>query len=335
MPDKIDTIISQSLNINIDNLQNHLLDIITNIQKSLSINEDAISLTSQLDQKNNNGFIIDQSVIKNIFKNISEEQLHIGDIVLSQRDTQSKLIYGKQITPYGNVLVITNGNPYLTLEMSLRNILAGNKTIFINNGYMYSTNKFIIELIQTILEQYNISKYLVQIFITEDYSSIYKNYANIDLIICLGDHSLQQQILKESRVKVITSGYDNYDIYIEDPTHLSFINKIINTGLPLKIYTTPNISLDIDTIPVTDVEEAIAKINYNSSHYSSSIFTSNSENATKFIKEIKSSIVTINTSPTIERLIDIKQIDLIKEKTIIYPDNFKYQNQIIINKDNN
>ena len=41
-------------------------------------------------------------------------------------------------------------------------------------------------------------------------------------------------------------------------------------------------------------------------------------------KEVKSKIVTVNTSPTIERIIDIKQNDLVNEKTIIYPLTFKF-----------
>ena len=58
--------------------------------------------------------------------------------------------------------------------------------------------------------------------------------------------------------------------------------------------------------------------------YSSSIFTTSTDNASKFIKEVKSSYVTVNTSPTIERLLDIKQRDLVLEKTIIYPVEFKF-----------
>ena len=60
-------------------------------------------------------------------------------------------------------------------------------------------------------------------------------------------------------------------------------------------------------------------INYNGNRYSASIFTNSKENASKFIKEVKSKIVTINTNPLIERIIDIKESDLGLEKTIIYP----------------
>ena len=80
---------------------------------------------------------------------------------------------------------------------------------------------------------------------------------------------------------------------------------------------------------VNDIDEAIAQINYNGSNYSSSIFTTSKENASKFIKEVKSKIVTINTSPTIERIIDIKQNDLINKKIIIYPFNFKLDDNIV------
>lgn len=71
-----------------------------------------------------------------------------------------------------------------------------------------------------------------------------------------------------------------------------------------------------------NIKTIIAQINYNGSRHSSAIFTTSSENASKFIKEVKSKIVTVNTSPTIERIIDIEQKDLINEKTIIYPFNF-------------
>ena len=117
---------------------------------------------------------------------------------------------------------------------------------------------------------------------------------------------------------------------------MSCLNIIIKTGLNIQLYINSNTKLDhYSAIIVNDVDEAIAQINYNGSRYSSAIFTNSSENASKFIKEVKSKIVTINTSPTIERIIDIKQTDLINEKTIIYPTNFKFDgnnSKININK---
>ena len=83
-------------------------------------------------------------------------------------------------------------------------------------------------------------------------------------------------------------------------------------------------TVNSNSIIVSDIDEAIAQINYNGNRYSSAIFTSSTENASKFIKQVKSKIVTINISPTIERIIDINQSDLTIEKTIIYPFSFKF-----------
>ena len=105
---------------------------------------------------------------------------------------------------------------------------------------------------------------------------------------------------------------------------MDFLNEILNTGLNIQLYINSDTKSDHSSaIIVSDVDEAIAQINYNGSKYSSAIFTTSTQNASKFVKEVKSKIVTINTSPTIERIIDIKQTDLINEKTIIYPFNFK------------
>lgn len=231
-----------------------------------------------------------------------------GNVSLSQKDNENKLIYGKEILDCGNVVVINDGNPYIIIEMALRNVMAGNTTIFSNNGFMFGTDQLIIKIIQSVLEQFNISKYLVQIYISENFDEVLSNFANIDLVVCIGDHNLQSMILKKSRNKTIISGYENFDLYIEDDSNIEFLNKILDLGLNVQVYVNSDIDVNFpNTIIVSDVDEAIAQINYTGNRYSSAIFTSSTQNASKFIKEVKSKIETINTSPTIERIIDIKQ----------------------------
>lgn len=320
----INKIISNALQVNKDILSKNIKPIINQIQKALESNKEAIEQANSIDKKNNNGFILDFNIIKNIFSNLEKENIFYGDVTLSQKDEEKKIVYGTQIMDYGNVVVITDGNPYTIIEMVVRNIMAGNTTIFSNNGFMFGTNQLLIQIIQSVLEQFNISKYLVQIYVSENFDEVLSNFANIDLVVCIGNHSLQNMILSKSKNKTIVSGYENFDLYIEDTSHIDFLNKIINTGLNIQLYINSNTKLDHSSaIIVNDVDEAIAQINYNGSKYSSAIFTTSTENASKFVKEVKSKIVTINTSPTIERIIDIKQTDLINEKTIIYPFNFK------------
>lgn len=324
MQDSINTIISNALIVNKDILSKNIKPIINQIKIALESNKEAILQANKIDQKNNNGFIIDFNIINNILSNLENETILYGDVTLSQKDEEKKIVYGTQIMDYGNVVVITDGNPYTIIEMVIRNIMAGNTTIFSNNGFMFGTNQLLIQIIQSVLEQFNISKYLVQIYVSENFDEVLSNFANIDLVVCIGNHSLQNMILSKSKNRTIVSGYENFDLYIEDTSHIGFLNKIINTGLNIQLYINSDTKLDHSSaIIVNDVDEAIAQINYNGSKYSSAIFTTSTENASKFVKEVKSKIVTINTSPTIERIIDIKQTDLINEKTIIYPFNFK------------
>lgn len=320
----INKIISNALQVNKDILSKNIKPIINQIQKALESNKEAIEQANSIDKKNNNGFILDFNIIKNIFSNLEKENIFYGDVTLSQKDEEKKIVYGTQIMDYGNVVVITDGNPYTIIEMVVRNIMAGNTTIFSNNGFMFGTNQLLIQIIQSVLEQFNISKYLVQIYVSENFDELLSNFANIDLVVCIGNHSLQNMILNKSKNRTIVSGYENFDLYIEDTSHIELLNKIVNTGLNIQLYINSDTKLDHSSaIIVNDVNEAIAQINYNGSKYSSAIFTTSTENASKFVKEVKSKIVTINTSPTIERIIDIKQTDLINEKTIIYPFNFK------------
>ena len=326
----INKIITNSLEVNKDILSKNIKAIIIQIKNALEINKEAIKAANSIDKKNNNGFILDFNVIKNIFSNLEKENLFYGDVTLSQKDEEKNILYGTQIMDIGNVVVITDGNPYTIIEMIVRNIMAGNTTIFSNNGFMFGTNQLLIQIIQSVLEQFNISKYLVQIYVSENFDEVLSNFANIDLVVCIGNHSFQNMILNKSKNRTIVSGYENFDLYIEDVSHIEFLNKIVNTGLNIQLYINSDTNLDHSSaIMVNDIDEAIAQINYNGSNYSSSIFTTSKENASKFIKEVKSKIVTINTSPTIERIIDIKQNDLINKKIIIYPFNFKLDDNIV------
>ena len=337
MQDNINKIIKNALKVDKSILSKNIKSILGGIKKTLEVNKESIIEVNKIDQKNDNGFIIDFDVVNNIFSNIEKENLFYGDVILSQKDDEKKIVYGTQIMDYGNVIIITDGNPYIIIEMIIRNIMAGNTIILSNDGFMLGTNNFIVELVQSVLEQFNISKYLVQIYISETFDDILSNFANIDLVVCIGPRELQTMILNKSKNKTITSGYENFDLYIENILHKEFIDKIIDTGLNIKVYIKEDIDLDYpNAMTVSNLDEAIAQINYNGSRYSTAIFTDSNVNASKFITGVKSKIVTVNTSPTIERIVDIKQTDLINEKTIIYPFDFKISSSMSIDlKENN
>ena len=329
MQDNLEEIIRDALVVNKDNLIKNIKLIIPSIHKAIDASKEDILNANKIDIKNKNGFKIDFEVINNIFNNLEKEDTYYGDVKLSQRDKDKKITYGIQVMDQGNVVVIDEGNTYVLIEMAIRNIIAGNTTIYSNRGYMFGTNNLLIQIIQSVLEKLNLDKNMIQIYITEEFDKLLSNFANIDLVVCIGNHTLQNEIISKSKNKTIFSGFDNYEIYIEDTNHLDFLNKVINTGVDIQLYINEDTNLDeADAILVSDIEEAIARINYEGSRCASAIFTSDTNNASKFIKEIKSNIVTVNTSPTIERVLDIKQKDLVNEKTIIYPFGFKITEEI-------
>ena len=327
MKNNIDEVIKDALTVNKSNLHKNIKTIINQIEEGILQNKLSIINANMIDKKNDNGFTINFNIIERIFSNVKKEENIYGDVILSQKDEDKKIIYGKEIFDVGNVVVINDGNVYVIIEMILRNILVGNTVIFSNNGFMYGTNQLIIEITQAVLKQYNISN-LIQLYVTEEYDELLSNFANIDLVVCIGDHYLQSLILNKSKVKTIVSGYENFEIYVEDSTHKEVINNILDTGLNIDLYINEDTMLDSDkSIVVSDIDEAIAQINYTGSKYSSAIFTNSTASASKFINEVKSKMITVNTSPTIERIMDIQQSDLYIEKTIIYPLSFKISNE--------
>lgn len=327
MQDNINVMISNVLKVDKTGLSKNLKDIIIQMKSVLLNSKDIIEQANLIDINNNNGFILDFNIIENIFSNLENENIFYGDVTLSQKDDVKKIVYGREIMDIGNVVVIDKGDPYTIIEMAIRNIMAGNTTIFSNNGFMFGTNQLLVQIMQSVLEQFNLSKYFIQMYVSEKFDEVLNNFANIDLIVCIGDYNLQQMIVNQSHNKVLLSGYENFDLYIEDTTHLDFLNKIMNTGLNVQVYINSDTKIECEgAIIVDDIDEAIAQINYNGSRFATAIFTDSNLNASKFIRDVKSHIVTVNTSPTIERILDIKQSDLFNEKTIIYPFTFKLDN---------
>lgn len=322
MKSDFNTIISNALLVRKNNMYKKVKNIIGSYKDAIDNNKDIFVEANKIDLRNNNGFDIDFDIFDRIFSNIRNEDVLYGKVTLSSKEDD--IIYGKELLDTGNVLLINDGNTYTILEMILKNLLVCNTLIIVNRGYMYGTNHLLVELLKGVLEQYKIDSNLVSIFETDNIKGVLSKFANIDLVVCIGNHALQTEVLNNSKNRTIVSGYENFDIYIEDTTHMDFINKIKNLGLTIQYYVKDDIEEEFDNeIRVNDLDEAIAQINYNGSRYATCIFTSSPDNASRFIREVKSSHITVNTSPTIERLLDIETIDLALEKTIIYPNSIK------------
>ena len=213
------------------------------------------------------------------------------------------------------------GNTYCLLELVLKAILTHNSIIITSDSdYMKATNELILILVKRILNAYNIDKNFIQILYTSRIEELLSNNIGINKVIAIGNRNFQNKIRKISKVEVISKGYNYFDLYIENEKNLDFIEKIIKENENIDIYIKRGLKVDFeDYIEVEDIDEAIAQINFSTSGYSSSIFTDNKQNASVFLKEIKTNNVSVNSSPLIQDIVDIDINLLLTRKNMYYP----------------
>lgn len=301
----------------INNISNET-KIIEQLKKVINENSILLKTTNQIDLKNNNGFELDINVLNKII----DKYINVEPLINKNNEInilKNNMIYSKVYNKLGIILALFDGNTYTMLELIILGILTHNTFIFSYTKNMLGTNGLIITFIQTVLEQNNYDKYMFQHTIDINNEEYFKQFKTIDKTIIIGDNDFITKNLKLCTTDVLVSGYNNYDIYIEDVIDENIVNKIL-LQKNINIYIKDSIFLKNDNaIYVNDCDEAITQINYNSSKYSSSIFTKSNESASKFVREINSKFVFVNTSPTLEQSLNILEEDLLKEKNILVP----------------
>lgn len=294
--------------------------VVRNIFKLLDENKESIEKANKIDVKNNNGFKINFDM----FQKLNNEINTIDDVyrkVISMNQNENNYLEGKQTDNLGTICLVYEGNTYCLLELVFKAILTHNSIIITSESdYMKATNELIVILIQRILQAYNIDKNLVQILYTSRIEELLSNSTSINKVFAIGNKSFQDRIRKTSKVEVISKGYNYFDLYIEDLTNLTFIKKIVKEEKNIDIYVKSGLKVPFDDyIEVEDIDEAIAQINFNTSGYSSSIFTDDNQNASVFLRKVKADNVSVNSSPFIENVVDVDINLLLSKKNMFYP----------------
>lgn len=305
--------------------------LVSSFAKAIKENNYLFNATEEIDIKNENGFKLDANIIDKILKKYE----NVEPLIKTTNEisiTDNNLLNSKLYSKIGVILVVYDGNPYTTLEMILLGLLTHNTMIFAYDGLMLGTNGLLINIVQTILENMNLKKEMFQHYVTSEFDKLFKNFKSINKTIIIGNSEFNANQLKKCTTEATVSGYKNYDIYIDSINNIDFIRKIINQNQNVNIYINSDLNIEEENaILVQDIDEAITYINYNSSKYCSAIFTDNNENASRFINEINSKNIMVNSSPTLEQSLDIKQEDLLKIKTIVMPNIYNFDGQRIKN----
>lgn len=304
-----------NMDINIDGKK-----ITQNIFELLEENRKNIEKANNIDVANGNGFKIDFEIINKMKKNIDNLEDIYRKVVYMNKN-ENNYLEGKQTDNLGTICLVYDGNTYCLLELILKAILTHNSIIATSeSNYMEATNELILILVRRILEAYKIDKNLVQILYTSQVEELLSNNASIKKVIVIGNRSFQEKIKNISKIEVISKGYNNFDIYIEELKNLHFIEKIVEKSNNIDIYVKSGIEIPFeDYIEVEDIDEAIAQINFNTSGYSSSIFTNNSQNASDFLREVKTDNISVNSSPLIKESVDIDINLFVIKKNMFYP----------------
>ena len=298
------------------------IELVKDFARIIRDSKNLFTSAEDIDIKNNNGFHLDFAAIERILTRYET----VNPLIKSEKVVNKKdnLLASNVYEKIGIVLVLFDGNPYVLLEMIILGLLTHNTMIFSYNGYMRGTNGFILTLVQSILEKEDIDQNVIQLVETMNNEEFFKNFKTINKTFIIGDNMYINNYLKECSTLVQVSGYNNYDLYIENLEHKDVIDKILEQDLNINVYINSDLDFDMeDAIVVSDIDEAISYINYNSSLYSSAIFTKNQENAAKFMKEVNSKNVMVNASPTLEQALDIKEEDLLRRKNLVMPNIYK------------
>ena len=295
-------------------------EVVKNILELLEENKEDIDKANKIDVKNHNGFKLNFSMLQKLNNKLKDIEDAYRNVVYMNQN-ENNYLQGKQTDKLGTICLVYDGNTYCLLEFVLKGIITHNSIIITSESdYMKATNELIIILIKRILEAYGIDKNLVQIIYTSRIEELLSNSTSINKVFAIGNKSLQDKIKKVSKVEVICKGYNNFDIYIEDLTNITLIQKIINENENIDIYVRNDLSVPFENyIGVEDFEEAIGQINFNTSGYSSSIFTNNYQNASIFLREIKADNISVNSSPLVEGIIDIDINLFLIRKNMFYP----------------
>lgn len=179
------------------------------------------------------------------------------------------------------ILVIYNGNPCITLNLSILAILTKSTIILDCNECMIGINSLIIETVNNSLNNFKTDKLI--------YLSDKKQEAeDIDKIICIDDINKYNSYLRETNTKVKFYSFNYLDFY-SDSDEFEEIEELIyqfaqENQIPIEVYSE------------LEINEAMQMIK-NGLGKSVAILTNNKETKQIFEENLKNKKLYINKSP--------------------------------------
>ena len=208
---------------------------------------------------------------------------------------------------FGNLCVIYDGNPYVTLKLLISSLRTHNNIVFFTKNY-FQTNTLLIEIFNMISKDCKYANQFASIQNRFSNNEIVKNQNLFDLVIYIGDKRAYQSIQKHLRIPSIFNGYKVVDIYIEDKSFKEILLQIDKHAY----YN----AIQVNYFNQTNIEDTIAYINKYNLNDCFVVFTKNSEIAYTFINSLKCKNVFINKNPFVDYEFNINENQLVYTKHI-------------------
>lgn len=208
---------------------------------------------------------------------------------------------------FGNLCVMYDGNPYVTLKMLISALRTHNNIVFFTKNY-FETNTILIESFNMISKECKYAKKFASIQNKYSNNEIVKKQNLFDLVVYIGDKRAYQSVQKQLRIPSIFNGYKIIDIYIQDKSFKEVLLKIDKHAY--------NNAIQVNYFDNTNLEDTISYINKYNLNDCFVVFTKDSELAYTFINSLKCKNIFINKNPFVDYEFDINENQLVYTKHI-------------------
>ena len=208
---------------------------------------------------------------------------------------------------FGNIAVMYNGDPYVTLKMLISSLRTHNNVVFFTKNFK-TLNDLFIESINIVTKELKYTERIAVLQTNFSKNDIIKKQNGFNLLVYIGNKRDFQTVSKQLNIPSVFRGYGSIDVFIDDKSYKE-------TLLDIDDFAYEN-NIKVNYFHNTDIDETIAYINKYNLNDCFAVFTKNSELAYKFINSIKSKNIFINTNPFVNYEFDLNENQLVYTKNI-------------------
>ena len=216
----------------------------------------------------------------------------------------------KIIDGIGKICLICNQNPYLIFNFILSSIYTNNKVEIVLEDKMLATNKALIEVIKKALKEAKANKDILSYRELSNKDDIVSYQDNYDLIYYFGNKASYINFTKRIHIDTKFENFAEINLYYDSKEFKDIILEIDKWAYINEIKV---------NLYDSNVDEAIKHINkLNNTSIISIIFSKDMDKISKFIKEVKSEKIYVNSNFTKDYEVEVDLNNLVYRKTIKY-----------------